>query len=362
MARRSRPARSPRIRRRRRRSGIHSPDPLLAWGNRGPSRIRMDAGRSSDHVVQLRHRDVRDRDVRPLRPARCQGAGRGRQPAPSSGRAGVRPPARPVATQVDSLDEIPLHGAAPCPAPSAIPPQAAGRPAASRFTARRLRPVVPEPLRYSRRRRRPSRGRGWRRRLRSNAQPAALAERPGPAFGVDGSAADEQARGRDDRTVVRPSIGLSPGAASSLGVAGRGVEFVEDDSCRQQPHRCHLRSGSAHDARAGATRRPHQREADVRVQRHRRHDRLGQSRPGRRVTGVRRHLYVDLVGLAGLEFLQRRAQLADPRTRTMFGAIGLAPAVGFSSGRGRRLAHLAGADHPQANGIGNKFYDRRPGL
>ena len=66
---------------------------------------------------------------------------------------------------------------------------------------------------------------------------------------------------------------------------------------------------------------------------------------------------INLVGLAGLEYIRRRARVPIHGHRTMFGAISRSEQVGFSFRAWQKLARLSGADHLHTNGISNKFYE-----
>ena len=67
---------------------------------------------------------------------------------------------------------------------------------------------------------------------------------------------------------------------------------------------------------------------------------------------------INLVGLAGLEFLHRHAERADSRSPRH--ARARSPAsdqVGIAFRAWQKLARLSGADHLHTNGISNKFYE-----
>ena len=66
---------------------------------------------------------------------------------------------------------------------------------------------------------------------------------------------------------------------------------------------------------------------------------------------------INLVGLAGLEYVRRRARVPIHGHRTMFGAISRSEQVGFSFRAWQKIARLSGADHLHTNGISNKFYE-----
>ena len=66
---------------------------------------------------------------------------------------------------------------------------------------------------------------------------------------------------------------------------------------------------------------------------------------------------VNLVGLAGLEYLSRRTQLPIHGHRAMYGAYARSPQLGIDFRVWQKLARIAGADHLHTNGFANKFYE-----
>jgi ribulose-bisphosphate carboxylase large chain len=266
------------------------------------------------------------------------------------------------AAQVDSIDEMPLTGASPLPG-------AVGDPAARRRARPRLRfpldnfgPSLPNLL---------AAVAGNLFEIKELAAiklvdldlPSAFAERyAGPAFGVAGT---RRLMGRPDGamigTIVKPSIGLSPADLAELvgELAEAGVDFIKDDELQGN----------------GPTAPLAERVRAVMPVLHRHADRTGvmpmyafnitddidRLEPNHDLVvdagGTCVMVCVNLVGLAGLEYIRRRARVPIHGHRTMFGAISRSDQVGFSFRAWQKLARLSGADHLHTNGISNKFYE-----
>ena len=266
------------------------------------------------------------------------------------------------AAQVESIDEMPLTGASPLPG-------AVGDPTARRRARLRLRfplenfgPSLPNLL---------AAVAGNLFEIKELAAiklvdldlPPAFAERyAGPAFGVAGT---RRLMGRPDGamigTIVKPSIGLSPADLAELvgELAAAGVDFIKDDELQGN----------------GPTAPLAERVRAVMPVLHRHADRTGvMPMYAFNITddidrleanhdlvveagGTCVMVCINLVGLAGLEFIRRRARVPIHGHRTMFGAISRSEQVGFSFRAWQKLARLSGADHLHTNGISNKFYE-----
>ena len=266
------------------------------------------------------------------------------------------------AAQVESIDEMPLTGASPLPG-------AVGDPAARRRARLRLRfpldnfgPSLPNLL---------AAVAGNLFEIKELAAiklvdielPIAFAERyAGPAFGVAGT---RRLMGRPDGamigTIVKPSIGLSPADLAELvgELAAAGVDFIKDDELQAN----------------GPTAPLAERVRAVMPVLHRHADRTGiMPMYAFNITddidrleanhdlvvdagGTCVMVCINLVGLAGLEYIRRRARVPIHGHRTMFGAISRSEQVGFSFRAWQKLARLSGADHLHTNGISNKFYE-----
>jgi ribulose-bisphosphate carboxylase large chain len=266
------------------------------------------------------------------------------------------------AAQVESIDELPLTGASPLPG-------AVGDPAARRRARLRLRfplenfgPSLPNLL---------AAVAGNLFEIKELAAiklvdldlPSAFADRyAGPAFGVAGT---RRLMGRPDGamigTIVKPSIGLSPADLAELvgELAAAGVDFIKDDELQGN----------------GPTAPLAERVRAVMPVLHRHADRTGvmpmyafnitddidRLEAGHDLVvdagGTCVMVCINLVGLAGLEYIRRRARVPIHGHRTMFGAISRSEQVGFSFRAWQKLARLSGADHLHTNGISNKFYE-----
>jgi ribulose-bisphosphate carboxylase large chain len=266
------------------------------------------------------------------------------------------------AAQVESIDELPLTGASPLPG-------AVGDPAARRRARLRLRfplenfgPSLPNLL---------AAVAGNLFEIKELAAiklvdldlPSAFADRyAGPAFGVAGT---RRLMGRPDGamigTIVKPSIGLSPADLAELvgELAAAGVDFIKDDELQGN----------------GPTAPLAERVRAVMPVLHRHADRTGvMPMYAFNITddidrleanhdlvvdagGTCVMVCINLVGLAGLEYIRRRARVPIHGHRTMFGAISRSEQVGFSFRAWQKLARLSGADHLHTNGISNKFYE-----
>ena len=266
------------------------------------------------------------------------------------------------AAQVENIDEMPLTGASPLPG-------AVGDPTARRRARLRLRfplenfgPSLPNLL---------AAVAGNLFEIKELAAiklvdldlPSPFAERyPGPAFGVAGT---RRLLGRPDGamigTIVKPSIGLSPADLAELvgELAAAGVDFIKDDELQGN----------------GPTAPLAERVRAVMPVLHRHADRTGvMPMYAFNITddidrleanhdlvveagGTCVMVCINLVGLAGLEYIRRRARVPIHGHRTMFGAISRSEQVGFSFRAWQKLARLSGADHLHTNGISNKFYE-----
>lgn len=187
-----------------------------------------------------------------------------------------------------------------------------------------------------------------------------VAAQPGPAFGIAGT---RRLAGVDDRpligTIIKPSVGLTPDetADAVARLCSAGLDFIKDDELQSD---------------APCSPFPVRLEAVMRVL-----DAHAEA-TGKRVmyafniTGdpesmLRRHdlvlaaggtcVMVNLlaVGLAGLEFLRRHAELPIHGHRAGWGMLSRAPMLGMDYPVASALFRMAGADHLHVNGLRNKF-------
>jgi ribulose-bisphosphate carboxylase large chain len=239
------------------------------------------------------------------------------------------------AAQVVSIDEVPLTGASPLPG-------AVGDPSARRRALVRLRfplqnfgPSLPNLL---------AAVAGNLFEIKELAAiklvdlhlPAAFAERyPGPAFGVSGT---RRLLGRPDGamigTIVKPSIGLSPADLADLvgELAAAGVDFIKDDELQGNGPTAPLAE------RIRAVMPVLQRHADrtgiLPMYAFNITDDIDRLEANHDLVvaagGTCVMVCINLVGLAGLEYIRRRSALPIHGHRTMFGAISRLEQVGFS--------------------------------
>lgn len=183
---------------------------------------------------------------------------------------------------------------------------------------------------------------------------------PTPQFGISGT--------RDlidvhDRpivgTIVKPSVGLSPGETASLveTLVEAGVDFIKDDELIADP------PYSRFEERVEAVMsviNEHESETGKRVmyafnvtgdvdEMRRRHDVV------RDAGGSCVMVSLNSVGLAGVLALRRHSDLPIHGHRNGWGALSRCPSLGFEYTAYQKLWRLAGVDHLHVNGIRNKF-------
>lgn len=193
--------------------------------------------------------------------------------------------------------------------------------------------------------------------------PPAFAERyPGPQFGLAGTRRlMSRPEGAMIGTIVKPSIGLSPAELAELvdELCRAGIDFIKDDELQGNGPSAPLAERvravmpviERHADRTGVKPMYAFNITDDLGRIEQNHD-LVVSAGGTCVMAC-----VNLVGLAGLEFLRRHAAVPIHGHRTMFGALSRSEQLGFSFRAWQQLARLSGADHLHTNGISNKFYE-----
>ena len=266
------------------------------------------------------------------------------------------------AARVESLDEVPLTGASPLPGSVGDP---AGRRRAIlrlRFPLNNFGPSLPNLLAAVA-------GNLFEIKelsaikLEDLELPPAFAERyPGPAFGVEGT---RRVVGRPTGaligTIVKPSIGLSPeDLAEVVGeLAEAGIDFIKDDELQGNGPSAPLAE------RVRAVMPVLERYADRTgrkpIYAFNITDDIGRLEANHDLVvsagGTCVMACVNLIGLAGLEFLRRHSSVPIHGHRAMLGAFNRSEQVGIGFRAWQKLARLAGADHLHTNGISNKFYE-----
>ncbi len=193
--------------------------------------------------------------------------------------------------------------------------------------------------------------------------PPAFAERyPGPAFGIEGTRRlMSRPSGALLGTIVKPSIGLSPADLAEVvaELAGAGVDFIKDDELQGNGPSAPL----AERVRAvmPVLRRHADRTGVMPMYAFNITDDIGRLEANHDLVveagGTCVMACINMVGLAGVEFLRRHATVPIHGHRAMFGSISRSDQLGFSFRAWQKMARLSGVDHLHTNGISNKFYE-----
>ncbi|MBA8815154.1 ribulose-bisphosphate carboxylase large chain [Microbacterium halimionae] len=193
--------------------------------------------------------------------------------------------------------------------------------------------------------------------------PSAFAERyAGPQFGVAGT---RRLMSRPDGTmigtIIKPSIGLAPHELAEVvsELATAGIDFIKDDELQGNGPTAPLAE------RVKAVMPVLERHADQtgvkpmyafnitddidRLEAN--HDLVVAA------GGTCIMVCINMVGLSGMEYIRRRAQVPIHGHRAMFGSISRSDQLGIGFAAWQKLARLSGADHLHTNGISNKFYE-----
>ncbi len=269
---------------------------------------------------------------------------------------------RQFAAQVESLDEIPLTGASPLPGTVGDPSLRRRAVLRLRFPLANFGPSLPNLM---------AAVAGNLFEIKELAAiklidldlPPAFADRySGPKFGVEGS---RRLMGRREGamigTIVKPSIGLTPDQLGELvgELAIAGVDFIKDDELQANgPH-------APLEARVNAVMPVLHRHADrtgvMPMYAFNITDDIGRLEANHDLVvaagGTCVMACVNLVGFAGIEFLNRHTEVPIHGHRTMLGGIMRSDQVGIGFRAWQKIARLSGTDHLHTNGISNKFYE-----
>jgi ribulose-bisphosphate carboxylase large chain len=266
------------------------------------------------------------------------------------------------AAQVESLDELPLTGASPLPGSVGDPAKRRRARLKLRFPLSNFGPSLPN-LQAA------VAGNLFEIKELSAIKlvelhlPQAFAERyPGPAFGVEGTRQlVSRPAGAMIGTIVKPSIGLSPEELAEVvgELAAAGIDFIKDDELQGNGPSAPLEARvkavmpvlERHADRTGVKPMYAFNITDDLDQLERNHDLVVEA------GGTCVMVCINLIGLAGVDFLRRRSMVPIHGHRAMFGAISRSEQLGFSFRAWQKLARLAGVDHLHTNGISNKFYE-----
>lgn len=193
--------------------------------------------------------------------------------------------------------------------------------------------------------------------------PPAFAERyAGPAFGLEGTRRlMSRPRGAMIGTIVKPSIGLSPAELAEVvgELCEAGIDFIKDDELQGNGPASPLAE------RVRAVMPVIERYADRTgvkpMYAFNITDDIGRLEANHDLVvaagGTAVMACINMVGLAGIEYLRGHAEVPIHGHRAMFGAISRSEQLGFSFRAWQKLARLSGVDHLHTNGISNKFYE-----
>ncbi|GAA3116687.1 ribulose-bisphosphate carboxylase large chain [Kribbella aluminosa] len=193
--------------------------------------------------------------------------------------------------------------------------------------------------------------------------PSAFADRyPGPRFGIDGTRSlMDRPDGPMIGTIVKPSIGLTGDQLAQLvtELGDAGIDFIKDDELQGNPPGLPLLERIR--VVTDALKKVADRNGRMPMYAFNITDDIDRLEPNHDAVlaagGTCVMVCVNMVGLAGLEYLSRRTQLPIHGHRAMYGAYARSPQLGIDYTPWQQLARLSGADHLHTNGFANKFYE-----
>lgn len=266
------------------------------------------------------------------------------------------------AAQVEDVEELPLTASAPLPG-------AIGDPALRRRARLRLRfpldnfgPSIPNLLAAVAGNLFELKEFGALKLIDLDLPSAFTARYAGPAFGIDGT---RELLGRPTGamigTIIKPSIGLSPEQLADVvaALADAGIDFIKDDELQGNGPSAPLAERvravmPVLEAYADRTGRKPMYAFNIT-------DDIGRLEANHDLVvaagGTCVMACINMVGLAGIEFLRHHAEVPIHGHRAMFGAISRSEQVGIGFRAWQKLARLCGVDHLHTNGISNKFYE-----
>lgn len=266
------------------------------------------------------------------------------------------------AARIDSLHELPLTGASPLPGTVGDPTRRRRALLKLRFPLDNFGPSVPNLL---------AAVAGNLFEVKELAAvklvdldlPSEFTERyAGPQFGVEGTRRlMSRPSGVLLGTIIKPSIGLSPEEIAEVvaELAAAGIDFIKDDELQGNGRGAPLAERvkavmpvlERHADRTGVKPMYAFNITDDIDRLEANHD-LVVNAGGTCVMAC-----VNLIGLAGLDYLRRRSSVPIHGHRAMFGAISRSEQLGIGFRAWQKLVRLCGADHLHTNGISNKFYE-----
>lgn len=162
-------------------------------------------------------------------------------------------------------------------------------------------------------------------------------------------------------TIIKPSIGLRPDELAEVvdELAGAGIDFIKDDELQgngsvaplAERVRAVMPVLERHADRTGVKPIYAFNITDDIDRLEANHDLV------RDAGGTSVMVCINMIGLAGLDYLRRRSELPIHGHRAMFGAISRSDQLGIAFRAWQKLVRLCGADHLHTNGISNKFYE-----
>lgn len=266
------------------------------------------------------------------------------------------------AAQVESIEEIPLTGASPLPGSVGDPADRRRARLRLRFPLDNFGPSLPNLLAAVAGNLFEIKELSAIKLIDLELPPAFALRYAGPGFGVEGT---RRLLGRPEGamigTIIKPSIGLAPSELAEVvgQLADAGIDFIKDDELQGNGPSAPLAE------RVKAVMPVLERYAD-RTGRKPMYafnitDDIGRLEANHDLVvsagGTCVMACVNLIGLAGLEFLRRHAEVPIHGHRAMLGAFSRSEQVGIGFRAWQKLARLAGADHLHTNGISNKFYE-----
>jgi ribulose-bisphosphate carboxylase large chain len=185
---------------------------------------------------------------------------------------------------------------------------------------------------------------------------------PGPQFGVAGTRQLTSVEGRPIiGTIVKPSVGLTPTQTAALvrALGEAGVDFVKDDELMANPPHSPLVE------RVRAVMRVVHELADAQGRQlmfaFNISDRLDQMlehyETVRASGGTCVMVSINSVGIAAVDLLRRRCELAIHGHRNGWGMLTRHPLLGMEFTAYQKIWRLVGVDHLHVNGLKNKFYE-----
>jgi ribulose-bisphosphate carboxylase large chain len=266
------------------------------------------------------------------------------------------------AAQVDAVEELPASGFAPLPGSVGDPADRRRARLRIRFPLDNFGPSLPNLLAAVAGNLFEIKELAAIRLVDLDLPPSIALRYAGPQFGVEGT---RRLMNRPDGamigTIIKPSIGLSPEDLTVVvqELCDAGIDFIKDDELQGNGPTAPLAERvkavmpviERHADRTGHKPMYAFNITDDIDRLEANHD-LVVAAGGTCVMAC-----VNLIGLAGLEYLRRRSVVPIHGHRAMFGALGRSSQIGIAFQAWQKIARLSGADHLHTNGISNKFYE-----